>query len=146
MSEVAVVGGGAWGTALAIQAHRAGGRVTLWTRSGWGGRISPHLPGYVVPEGVALRTGVPDRAELVVLAVPVQHLRGVAAGLRGEAVLVCAKGVEAGSLRLPLEVLAEVLPGVPAAVLSGPNFAHEVAAGLPAASVIAAADAGCGRG
>jgi len=57
-------------------------------------------------------------------------------------VVVCAKGVEAGTLRLPLEILAEALPGRPAAVLTGPNFAAEIASGLPAASVVAAADAG----
>jgi glycerol-3-phosphate dehydrogenase (NAD(P)+) len=56
--------------------------------------------------------------------------------------LACMKGVETGTLRLPLEVVAELRPGVPAAVLTGPNFAHEVAAGLPAAAVVAAADAG----
>ena len=72
---------------------------------------------------------------------PLQHLRAVACRLPpGGPLVACAKGVEAGSLRLPLEVLAEAQPGRPAAVLTGPNFAHEVAAGLPAASVAAAAE------
>ena len=56
--------------------------------------------------------------------------------------MACCKGVEAGTLRLPLEVLADMHPSVPAAMLTGPNFAHEIAAGKPAASVIAARDAG----
>jgi glycerol-3-phosphate dehydrogenase (NAD(P)+) len=55
--------------------------------------------------------------------------------------VVCAKGVEQATLRLPLEIVAEMHPGTPAAVLTGPNFAHEIAAGLPAAAVIAATDA-----
>ncbi|MBV8912561.1 MAG: NAD(P)H-dependent glycerol-3-phosphate dehydrogenase, partial [Acetobacteraceae bacterium] len=72
---------------------------------------------------------------------PVQHLRAVLARFRpGGPVVVCAKGIEAGTLKLPLEILAELHPFVPAAVLTGPNFAREIAAGLPAASVIAAVD------
>lgn len=144
MSSVAVVGAGAWGTALAIQAHRAGCAVTLWSRAALADRTSPHLPGHAVPDGVALRAGLPDgTADAVILAVPVQHMASVAGRLRpGGPVLVCAKGVEAATLRLPLEILAACHPGAPAAVLTGPNFAHEVAAGLPAAAVVAAADAG----
>lgn len=142
MSRVSVVGAGAWGTALALHAHRAGLGVTLWSRGALAGRVSPHLPGFGLPEGVLLSTVLPVEGA-VVLAVPVQHLRGVAAGLRGAGpLLVCSKGVEAGSLLLPLEILAAVQPGRAAAVLTGPNFAHEVAAGLPAAAVVAGADAG----
>jgi glycerol-3-phosphate dehydrogenase (NAD(P)+) len=76
------------------------------------------------------------------LVVPMQHLRGVLEGLPTPAapLVVCIKGVETGTLRLPLEVVSELRPGAPTAVLTGPNFAHEVAAGLPAASVVAAAD------
>ncbi len=144
MSSVAVVGAGAWGTALAIQAHRAGRQVTLWARTPFAGRISPHLPGYPLPDGIAVTGVLPGNGvDSMILAVPVQHLRAVAARMQPAApVLVVAKGVERGTLRLPLEILADLHPGVEAAVLTGPNFAHEVAAGLPAASVIAAADAG----
>ncbi len=141
MSEVAVVGGGAWGTALAIQAHRAGHRVTLWTRTPWAGRSSPHLPAQMLPDGIVLATGLPAAGADVILAVPVQHLHGVAARLlRPSAILVVAKGVEAGTMRLPLEILAQTVPDTSAAVLTGPNFAHEVAIGLPAAAVVAATD------
>lgn len=144
MNSVAVVGAGAWGTALAIQAHRAGCRVTVWARTPFAGRISPHLPGHPLPDGITVTGSLPGAGfDAVVVAVPVQHLRGVLARLRPQApLLLCAKGVEAGTLLLPLEILAAVHPGAPGAVLSGPNFAHEVAAGLPAASVIAADDAG----
>jgi glycerol-3-phosphate dehydrogenase (NAD(P)+) len=140
MNKVAVIGAGAWGTALAIQAHRAGRSVTLWTRTPFPGRTSPHLPGFPLPGGITIATELPD-ADATILAVPLQYMRAVAERLPpGGPVLVCAKGVEATHLRLPLEVLSEALPGTPAAVLTGPNFAHEVAAGLPAAAVVAASD------
>ena len=141
MNSVAVIGAGAWGTALALQAHRAGARVTLWSRTPLVGRHSPHLPGYALPPTIELTNALPGKADAFVLVVPVQHMRAVAAGLPpGIPVLSCAKGLEAGTGRLPLEILDELQPGRPAAVLSGPNFAHEVAAGLPAAAALAATD------
>jgi glycerol-3-phosphate dehydrogenase (NAD(P)+) len=143
MSRVAVLGGGAWGTALAIQAARAGAAVTLWARhpERFDGRVSPRLPGVRLPDAVRVTGAAPRGADAVLVAVPMQHLRDVLTVLRPEGpLLLCCKGAEAGSGRLPLEVAAEVLPGVPAAVLSGPNFAHEVAGGKPAASVVAGAD------
>ena len=146
MSEaLAVLGAGAWGTALAIQAARAGGTVTLWARDPVRAaameqtREAPRLPGPRLPAGLRVTADLPQRAALVLLAVPMQQLRAVAARLSpGDAPLVvCAKGVEAGTGALPLEVLAEVQPNRPAMVLTGPNFAHEIAAGLPAAAVVA---------
>ncbi len=78
-------------------------------------------------------------ADLMLLAVPMQHLRAVAAALpEGGPLACCAKGIEAGTLALPLEILAQSQPGRPAAMLTGPNFAPEIAAGLPTASVLAA--------
>ena len=147
MSRVGVVGAGAWGTALAIHAARAGHDVALWARDPApirAARASPRLPGIALPARVGVVDALPGPGfDAVLLAVPVPHLGAVAAGLRTDApLLVCAKGVEAGSGRLPLELLDALHPGHPAAVLSGPNFAHEVAAGLPAAAVVAAGDAG----
>jgi glycerol-3-phosphate dehydrogenase (NAD(P)+) len=131
MSEVIIVGAGAWGRALAVHAYRAGRSVTLWAR---------RPESVVVPEGIAV-TGVLIGAPLVLLVVPVQHMRGVAAALPpGGPVVVCAKGVEADSHLFPLEILTQCLPGRPSVVLTGPNFAHEVQAGLPAASVVAGPD------
>ncbi len=145
MSSVLVVGAGAWGTALALHLARAGRQVTLWARDPapiLATRQSPRLAGHRLPDHVAVTNrldAVPFDAAL--LAVPMQHMAAVAAMLPGSApVVACAKGVEAGTLRLPLEILADLHPGRPAAVLTGPNFAHEVAAGLPAAAVLAAAD------
>lgn len=143
MNRVAVIGAGAWGTALALQAVRAGAEVTLWARNPERLRDgNPHLPGVRLPPGVRLTGALPVTAEVMLLAVPTQNLRAVAGRLRPAAPLVlCCKGVEQKTLRLPLEVLAELHPGVPAAILTGPNFAHEIAAGLPAAAVVASADA-----
>ena len=144
-APLAVIGAGAWGTALAIQAARAGGRVSLWARdpdraaSIAATRVSPRLPGARLPEAVEVTASILP-ADLYLLAVPMQHLRALAARLPEGAAVICAKGVEAGTLALPLEVLAELDPARPAAVLTGPNFAHEIAAGLPAAAVVAAAD------
>jgi glycerol-3-phosphate dehydrogenase (NAD(P)+) len=144
MSRVAVVGAGAWGTALALQAVRAGCDVSLWARDPAplrATRCSPHLPGHPLPDAVVVSDALPGPGpDAVLLAVPVQHLRAVAGGLRTSAPLVaCCKGIEAGTGRLPLEILAELHPACPGAVLTGPNFAHEVAAGLPAAAVLACA-------
>lgn len=150
-SRIAVLGAGAWGTALAIQAARAGGRVTLWARDPdraaaiAATRVNTtHLAGVTLPEAVAVTADAAlaiEGAALVLVAVPAQFLRTGLAGLPGPPppLLLCAKGIEAGTLRLPLEVAAACWPGVAAGVLSGPNFAAEIARGLPAAAVVASA-------
>ena len=139
MSSVVVIGGGAWGTALAIQAARAGRAVTLVVRDpgSFVDRCSTHLAGFPLPPAVELSAIAPDHADLTLLAVPTQYLRAVCGRLPEAPVLVCAKGVELGTLRLPLEILP---PGLVSGVLTGPNFAHEVARGLPAAAVLAMED------
>jgi glycerol-3-phosphate dehydrogenase (NAD(P)+) len=149
MSSVVVIGAGAWGTALAIQAARAGNDVTLWARDPVraqaiaASRENPRLPGHRLSDAVQVVSALPAAADVALLVVPMQHLRSVLDRLPTPAapLVVCIKGMEAGTLRLPLEVVAELRPGAPTAVLTGPNFAHEVAAGLPAASVVAATDA-----
>jgi glycerol-3-phosphate dehydrogenase (NAD(P)+) len=152
MSRIAVLGAGAWGTALAIQAARAGREVVLWARDG--GRAAEidatranerYLPGVSLPAAVTVTADVAlalRGAALALLVVPAQALRGAVMALPATdtPILLCCKGVEAGSLRLPLEILAALRPGRPAGVLSGPNFAHEVARGLPAAAVLATFD------
>ena len=148
MSSVAVLGAGAWGTALAVQASRAGCAVTLVPRDKARAaemarsRVNPRLPGVALPRGVAVADTLPGDAEAILLVPPLQHLREVVGRLPpgGAPLVVCAKGIEAGTLRLPLEIVAELHPGRPAAFLSGPNFAHEIATGQPAATVLAAAD------
>ncbi|MFT8245394.1 NAD(P)H-dependent glycerol-3-phosphate dehydrogenase [Roseomonas sp. BN140053] len=148
-APLAVIGAGAWGTALAIQAARSG-PVALWARDPAraaamrGAGENPRLPGAAL-SGLRITADAAEAlagAALCVLAVPVQHLRATLAALSPAlppAVMV-AKGVEAGRLALPLEIVADCHPGLAAAVLSGPNFAHEVAAGLPAAATLASDD------
>ncbi|HYZ63127.1 MAG TPA: NAD(P)H-dependent glycerol-3-phosphate dehydrogenase [Acetobacteraceae bacterium] len=135
MSHLAVVGAGAWGTALAIQAARAGSHPTIWARDP--ARAAPRIPKHIAVTGDLPGPGY----DAILLVVPVQHLRAVLARFRPQApVVICAKGIEADTLALPLEILESLPPGTPCAVLTGPNFAHEIAAGLPAASVVAAID------
>ncbi len=145
MSEVAILGAGAWGTALAIQAARAGNDVVLWARSGAGAialaRESPRLPGHKLPENVRVTGDLASLPAMVIATVPTQSLSNVLDQLAGvRKLVICAKGIEAGTLRLPLEIAAAVRPEAVAAVLTGPNFAHEVAAGQPAAAVVASLD------
>lgn len=138
-----MIGAGAWGTALAIHARRLGHEVSLWARRpDLIGAENPRLPGIALPPGLRV-VGVPGPADATLVAVPTQHLRAVLTALRPHGPLIlCCKGLELGSLRLPLEVAAEVLPNAGALVLTGPNFARELALGLPAASVLAGGDAG----
>ena len=152
--HIAIMGAGAWGTALAIQAERAGQRAMLWARDPARAALIQQsrrnerlLPGVALPEGISVTADASQALEgaaLILLVVPAQALRPVLQSLPAlpAPVLICAKGVEAGSLLLPLEILAQTHPAVAAGVLSGPNFAHEIARGLPAAAVVASHDAG----
>ena len=151
--HIAIMGAGAWGTALAIQADRAGQRTMLWARDqARAAQIEQSranerlLPDVALPSGISVTADVAQAlagAALILLVVPAQALRPVLRSLPAlpAPVLICAKGVEAGSLMLPLEILADTHPGASAGVLSGPNFAHEIARGLPAAAVVASHDA-----
>jgi glycerol-3-phosphate dehydrogenase (NAD(P)+) len=150
MSSVTVVGAGAWGTALALQAVRAGHDVTLVARDAATAsmildkRESDRLPGHRLPAALAVCPVIPGDTDLLLWVVPTQHLRSSLSRLQPAAgpIVVCAKGVESQTHLLPLEVVDDVSPGRPLAILTGPNFAHEVAKGLPAATVVASKDAG----
>ncbi|SFK81390.1 NAD(P)H-dependent glycerol-3-phosphate dehydrogenase [Methylorubrum salsuginis] len=152
---VAVIGGGAWGTALANAAAAAGHPVTLWLRDAEAAARmqasrtnARYLPGIGLHEGVRAtdEIGSLGEAGTVLLVVPAQTLRGVlgtlAPVLRPDApIVLCAKGIERGSDSFMSAVAAEVI-GVdrPVAVLSGPSFAVDVARGLPTAVTLACAD------
>ncbi|MCL1561999.1 NAD(P)-dependent glycerol-3-phosphate dehydrogenase [Parasaccharibacter sp. TMW 2.1886] len=144
--HIAVIGAGAWGIALACTlSHIA--RITLWTRTPVpaGIRALPHLPQVTLPEAVTVTSDLPTEADIVVLVVPTQGLRDVTMALQKHLkpdvpVITCCKGMERGTFLLPLQIVEQTMPGRPAAVLSGPNFAIEVAQGMPAAATLAAHD------
>jgi glycerol-3-phosphate dehydrogenase (NAD(P)+) len=151
--RIAVLGAGAWGTALANVIARAGRRVTLWARDADAAgaiaarRESPRLPGVRIDERVLIGALSERRADddAILIAVPAQELRGAASALAGAVgtgtpVVACAKGIERGTRRFMTEVIAECLPGAVPAVLSGPSFAADVARGLPTAVTLAAPD------
>lgn len=154
-----IVGAGAWGTALAVAVVRAGGAPLVWAhRAGTAERINAsranpdYLPGIALPPPIAATAHLPDLAacDALLFAVPAQSLREVAAGMASYLpaampLVICCKGIEQASAKPMSVVLAESLPGRPVAVLSGPTFAAEVAAGLPSAATVAAADPALGR-
>jgi glycerol-3-phosphate dehydrogenase (NAD(P)+) len=154
-----VIGAGAWGTALAQVAGRAGLDVLLQARepevveSIRTRRVNEaFLPGVVLDDHVAVTGNLADlgACDLILAVPPAQHMRSTltafAAHYRpGVPVILCSKGIERGSLKLMTDVLAETLPAAPAAVLSGPSFAGEVARGLPSAVTLACADEALGE-
>lgn len=154
--RLGVIGGGAWGTALAQVAAASGEPVILWAREAevvtainLARENTVFLPG--VPLSPSIRaTG--DLGELAasdawLIVTPAQHLRAVLTGLaQGHRPLVlCAKGIEAGTMALMSDIAAELHPQSPIAVLSGPTFAAEVAKGLPTAVTLACTDAATAR-
>jgi glycerol-3-phosphate dehydrogenase (NAD(P)+) len=158
MIHVGVIGGGAWGTALAQVCARAGLYVTLWAREPEvvADIRSAHenrtfLPGVILDDKVGTTGDLYDlgTCEMILVVAPAQHLRAVLTDVSpyvraGLPVVVCAKGVEQGSLKLMTEVAAEALPQAALAVLSGPSFAGEVARGLPTAVTLACPDEALG--
>lgn len=151
-SRFGVIGGGAWGTALAQLLAADGAPVRLWAREkdvvvaiNDEHHNPVFLPGAALSSSLTATDSLAEMAELdaLLLVVPVPFLRAVLAELpTGAAPLVfCSKGMEAGSFAFPIDMARDLAPSRPHAVLSGPTFAHEVAAGLPTAITLAAADA-----
>ncbi len=151
MTPIGVIGAGAWGTALAQAMASDGSEVMIWAREAElvaeinaRHTNSLFLPSAQLAQTIHATSDLTALATLPVLLVvtPAQHLARVVSGLpagRRDLVL-CSKGIEAGTGRLMADVAAEAAPGASLAVLSGPTFAHEVAAGLPTAVTLACAD------
>ncbi len=152
-NHIAIIGGGAWGTALALTCARAGRAVTLWEADAANAeqiatkRESLFLPGVPIDRSIALAGSLADAAgaDAVLLVGPAQAVRAVATELApllaaGTPVVVCAKGIERGSSKIMSEVIAESAPAAVPASLRGPSFAAAVARGLPPAGTRAAAD------
>jgi len=146
--SIAVLGAGAFGTALAVALARADRPVTLVARSAEAARniraarMCPALPDALLPETVAVADEVPDNTAILLLAIPMQALAAGLAAHRvnrsGLTLVACCKGIEQGTGRLPSAVMRETAPATAPALLSGPSFAVDIAAGLPTALTIAA--------
>jgi glycerol-3-phosphate dehydrogenase (NAD(P)+) len=150
--KVGVIGAGAWGTALA-QVAAQGGETLLWAREpalaediARTRENASYLPGVSLSEHVRTTSDLADLAacDALLVVTPAQYMRGILArtpvGTRP--LLLCSKGIEAGSMALMSEVAAETCSDAPVAVLSGPTFASEVARGLPTAITLACEDEG----
>lgn len=155
MSKVSVVGAGAWGTSLSIVLAKGGNDVVLWDRNSENSRAinekhenESRLPGIFVPESVVATSNLMDAVDcdVLLLVVPAQAVRETCeklkeVGIRSDVkIVICSKGIEKSSLELMSEVVADDLHGNHVAMLSGPNFADEIAKGLPAATTIACED------
>jgi len=151
--RVVVIGAGAWGTALAAVAARAGRDVILHARDAAAvaamttSRENPRLPGVPLEQRIEVTgdLGLASRADIILLVVPAQHLREAAAALAAHLrpntpVIACAKGIERGTHHFMTEVIAQAAPQAVPAILSGPSFAGDVARGLPTAVTLATAD------
>ena len=158
MTNFGVIGAGAWGTALASTLS-GNGLVTLWAREAEvvaainETRENPvFLPGIALPPGITATADLADMAAcaIILVVVPAQHLRPTLTKLLASAAIpaatplvLCAKGIEAGSHALMVDVARAAVPN-PIAILSGPSFAAEVARGLPCAVTLACSDRALG--
>ncbi len=154
MKKVSIIGAGAWGNALGMAAYRAGNKVTLWTideaavNSMNSTHKNPFLPHVEIPADMPATTdlAIAMDADVLLLVVPAQVLSKVLKqmqdiGLSEKVPLVlCSKGIEQGSGKLMSEIAEEYFPKNPLAIISGPNFADEVAKGNPSAATLACHD------
>ncbi|MDB5408725.1 MAG: hypothetical protein JWL84_3637 [Rhodospirillales bacterium] len=159
LQRIGIVGGGAWGTALAVTLRRAGRDTVLWAReSDVVDSINARHENEIFLPGIALDAAIAATSDLaavaacdaLLLVVPAQHLRAVATALApalrpATPVVVCAKGIEEKTGALMSEVARDCLPAAALAILSGPTFAAEVARGLPTAVTLATEDPTVGQ-
>ena len=154
IQNISVLGGGAWGTALALTCARAGRSVTLWEHEPGNAdslaqkRESRFLPGVRLDDTIKVTRDLAAAArnDAILLVVPAQAVRSVVAALAPSLpertpLIACAKGIEHGTRKFMSEIIAECAPKAVPAILSGPSFAADVARGLPTAVTLAAPDA-----
>lgn len=149
--NVSILGAGAFGTALAISMSRDGQPVTLWARDladmATDRENKRRLAGFTFPESLTVTDDLPRAAksEIILLATPMQSLAGFlvehADQLNGKTLVACCKGVDLRTGLGPAEVIRRACPRAIPAILSGPSFAVDIAAGLPTALTLAAEDA-----
>ena len=151
---ISIIGAGAWGTALALAARRAGNDVTLWAYEADivaaindAHENTLYLPGVTLDPAIRATADLAEAAsaDALLLAAPAQHMRTTIAPLAGHLppatpLIVCAKGIEQETLALMSEAVAEIFPQNPVFILSGPTFAADVAAGRPTAVTLAGSD------
>ena len=149
---ITVLGAGAFGTALAISLSEAGQDVVLWSRDAAQVRAmqeshenAARLAGVRLPERLRIVDHIPQGDGPILLAVPMQRLRGLllehGAALAGRDLVACCKGIELTTVQGPVAILQELMQGSTAAILTGPSFARDIAQGLPTALTLACADA-----
>lgn len=159
LASVSVIGGGAWGTALAQTLALGGQKVTLWAREVEVAddiatrRVNrAFLPGISLDDNIVATSKLADATacDAILMVAPAQHVRATAAAMAralkpGTPVVMCSKGIEQATGKLMGDVIAETLPDAQFAVLSGPSFAADVARGLPAALTLACRNESVGR-
>ena len=155
MARVGVIGGGAFGTAMACVLRRRGHAISLWAREAEvvesinrDRENRMFLRGVPLSDGIAATADFAEatrEASFVLLVPPAQHMRAVTTGLRpflpvGTPVITCSKGLEKGTCALMTQVIAETLPAAPVAVLSGPSFAADISVDRPTGVTLACVD------
>lgn len=153
--KVAIIGSGSWGVALGLAVYRAGNEVIIWSRNNdtvqeinnkHTNRV--YLKDIILPENMKATKNIEDvfNVDAIMLTIPSQSIRELCEQLahlnfpQNKIIIICAKGIEQKTLKLMSEIVEEVLPNNTVAVLSGPNFAIEVAKDLPAISSLASLD------
>ncbi|MCE3232083.1 MAG: glycerol-3-phosphate acyltransferase [Rickettsiaceae bacterium] len=155
MKKIGIIGAGAWGTALAVSSSNAGNEVLLWSH---GEKVvqsinnyhenKRYLSGIKLPASIKATDNLAEvvESDMLLMVIPAQKLREVCLNIKtvflknSVPLVICCKGIEQGTRKLMSEVIAEILPDNPVAVLSGPNFAAEIAKGLPACATLACTD------
>ncbi len=154
MITIGIIGAGAWGTALAQSLAKNDRKVILWARDPALAEtinVEHANPAYlhdiVLHDNIFATSDMASvcSAQIIVLVVPAQYLRATLAQATpsiaaGKPVIICSKGIEISSGKLMSEIAGEIIPQALSGILSGPNFAHEIAVGLPAAATLACAD------